>query len=65
MDAADSTAEVFAALDRLIGATDGFVAVWGEADPAMVERLEGKSKGTRTVSAVSICESVPNAEPGR
>jgi hypothetical protein len=40
MHTADSTAEVFAALDRLIDATDGFVAVWGEADPAMVERLE-------------------------
>jgi hypothetical protein len=40
MDAADSTAEVFAAIDRLINATDGFVAAWGEADPAMIERLE-------------------------
>lgn len=40
MDTADSTAEVFAALDRLIDATDGFVAAWGEADPANVERLE-------------------------
>jgi hypothetical protein len=40
MDTPDSTAEVFAALDRLIRATDGFVAAWGEADPAMLERLE-------------------------
>ena len=32
MGAADSTTEVFAALDRLIGASGGFVAVWGQAD---------------------------------
>jgi hypothetical protein len=35
MDAIGRTPEAFAALDRLMGATDGFVAAWGEADPAM------------------------------
>src|SRR5262249_54345654 len=40
MGTADGIAEVFAALDHLIGAADGFVAAWGEASPAMVEQLE-------------------------
>jgi hypothetical protein len=40
MEAAESTAEVFVALDRLIDATDGFVAAWGKSDPEMAERLE-------------------------
>ena len=35
------TAEVFAALDRLIAAfPDGFASAWGKADAAMLERLE-------------------------
>lgn len=40
MDIVDRTAEIFAALDRLIKATDSFVAAWGETDPAMVDQLE-------------------------
>jgi hypothetical protein len=40
MAAADDTAEVFAALDRLIKVSEGFVAAWGEADPALLEHLE-------------------------
>ena len=34
------TANLLAALDRVIDTTDGFVATWGIADPAMVEQLE-------------------------
>ena len=34
------TDEVFAALDRLIAASDGFAAAWGEPDAALLERLE-------------------------
>ena len=37
---ATDTAEVFAALDRLIAASDGFVSPWGTPDAAMLKRLE-------------------------
>jgi hypothetical protein len=37
---ATNTEDVFAALDRLIAASDGFVSAWGEPDAAMLERLE-------------------------
>jgi len=40
MTATDS-AEVFAALDRLIAASDGFAEAWGEPSAALLERLEG------------------------
>jgi hypothetical protein len=37
---ATDTAKVFAALDRLIAASNGFVCTWGAPDAAMLERLE-------------------------
>src|SRR5688572_27934573 len=37
---ATDTSEAFAALDRLIAASDGFVSAWGVPDAAMLERLE-------------------------
>jgi hypothetical protein len=40
MEETDTTAEVFAALDRLIAATSGFVTAWGDPDPALLRRLE-------------------------
>src|SRR5438552_12352683 len=40
MGEGNSITEVFAALDRLIAATGGFVSTWGDADAAMLEQLE-------------------------
>jgi len=64
MEAADSTAELFAALDRLIDATGGFVSAWGQADPAMVERLEKYAGWSLPADFVAFALRYGNAHIG-